>query len=136
MYIYQEYNKLFIKKFNVIEKLTTEEKKIQEAKFEILTSEASYLNSLRVLENEFLSNHILMNEILTPVERQRLFGGVPSVLSTSQTFLAELEAIWREDPMLSGLSEVLLKHAEKCQATYVAYCSNQVSIDTTLKELK
>ncbi|KAL6448336.1 hypothetical protein ACFW04_000344 [Cataglyphis niger] len=120
----------------LLQKLTTEEKKIQEAKFEILTSEASYLNSLRVLENEFLSNHILINEILTPIERQRLFGGVPSVLSTSQKFLAELEALWREDPMLSGLSEILLKHAEKCQATYVAYCSNQVSIDTTLKELK
>ncbi|XP_029171875.1 uncharacterized protein LOC114941151 isoform X2 [Nylanderia fulva] len=120
----------------LLQKLTTEEKKIQEAKFEILTSEASYLNSLRVLENEFLSNHTLMNEILTPVERKKLFGGVSSVLSTSQMFLAELEAVWREDPMLSGLSEVLLKHAEKCQATYVAYCSNQVSIDTTLKELK
>ncbi|GAB1869338.1 Ephexin-1 [Camponotus japonicus] len=121
---------------DLLQKLTTEEKKIQEAKFEILTSEASYLNSLRVLENEFLSNHTLMNEVLTPIERQKLFGGVSSVLSTSQTFLAELEAIWREDPMLSGLSEVLLKHAEKCQAVYVAYCSNQVSIDTTLKELK
>ncbi|XP_072745252.1 uncharacterized protein Exn [Anoplolepis gracilipes] len=120
----------------LLQKLTTEEKKIQEAKFEILTSEASYLNSLRVLENEFLSNHTLMNEILTPIERQKLFGGVSSVLSTSQTFLAELEAVWREDLMLSGLSEVLLKHAEKCQATYVAYCSNQVSINTTLKELE
>ncbi|XP_018363032.1 PREDICTED: uncharacterized protein LOC108761149 isoform X1 [Trachymyrmex cornetzi] len=120
----------------LLQKFTPEEKKIQEAKFEILTSEASYLNSLRVLENEFLNNHILINEILTPIERKKLFGGVPSVLSASQTFLAELEAVWREDPMLPGLSEVLLKHAEKCQATYVAYCSNQVSIDTTLKELK
>ncbi|XP_018341072.1 PREDICTED: uncharacterized protein LOC108747791 [Trachymyrmex septentrionalis] len=120
----------------LLQKLTPEEKKIQEAKFEILTSEASYLNSLRVLENEFLNNHILINEILTPIERKKLFGGVPSVLSASQTFLAELEAVWREDPMLPGLSEVLLKHAEKCQVTYVAYCSNQVSIDTTLKELK
>ncbi|XP_018304984.1 uncharacterized protein Exn [Mycetomoellerius zeteki] len=120
----------------LLQKLTPEEKKIQEAKFEILTSEASYLNSLRVLENEFLNNHILINEILTPIERKKLFGGVPSVLSASQTFLAELEAVWREDPMLPGLSEVLLKHAEKCQATYVAYCSNQVSIDTALKELK
>ncbi|XP_018053499.1 PREDICTED: uncharacterized protein LOC108690625 [Atta colombica] len=120
----------------LLQKLTPEEKKIQEAKFEILTSEASYLNSLRVLENEFLNNHILINEILTPIERKKLFGGVPSVLSASQTFLAELEAVWREDLMLPGLSEVLLKHAEKCQATYVAYCSNQVSIDTTLKELK
>lgn len=120
----------------LLQKLTPEEKKIQEAKFEILTSEASYLNSLRVLENEFLNNHILMNEILTPIERKKLFGGVPSVLSASKTFLAELEAVWREDPMLPGLSEVLLKHAEKCQAIYVAYCSNQVSIDTTLKELR
>ncbi|XP_011687123.1 PREDICTED: uncharacterized protein LOC105449558 [Wasmannia auropunctata] len=120
----------------LLQTLTPEEKKIQEAKFEILTSEASYLNSLRVLENEFLNNHTLINEILTSIERKKLFGGVPSVLSASQTFLAELEAVWREDPMLPGLSEVLLKHAEKCQATYVAYCSNQVSIDTTLKELK
>jgi len=100
-----------------------------------LTSEASYLNSLRVLENEFLNDHTL-NEILTPIERKKLFGGVLSVLSASQTFLAELETVWRENPMLPGLSEVLLKHAEKCRATYVAYCSNQVSIDTTLKELK
>ncbi|XP_036139252.1 uncharacterized protein LOC105828598 isoform X2 [Monomorium pharaonis] len=120
----------------LLQKLTPEEKKIQEAKFEILTSEASYLNSLRVLENEFLNNHILMNEILTPIERKKLFGGVPSVLSASQTFLAELEAVWRADLMLPGLAEVLLKHAEKCQASYVAYCSNQVSIDITLKELK
>lgn len=120
----------------IVERLTSEEKKIQEAKFEILTSEASYLNSLRVLENEFLNNHALMNEILTPIEKKRLFGGVPSVLSASQTFLAELEAVWREDPMLPGLSDVLLKHSAKCQDTYVAYCSNQVSVDTTLKELR
>lgn len=119
----------------IIERLTPEEKKIQEAKFEILTSEASYLNSLRVLENEFLGNHAL-NETLTPIETKKLFGGVASVLSASQTFLAELEAVWREDPMLSGLSDVLLKHAEKYQGTYVDYCSNQVGIETTLKDLK
>ncbi|XP_025163232.1 uncharacterized protein LOC105188492 [Harpegnathos saltator] len=120
----------------LLERLTPEEKKIQEAKFEILTSEASYLNSLRVLENEFLNNHALIHEILTPIEMKKLFGGVTSVLSASQTFLAELEAVWREDPMLPGLSDVLIKHAEKYQATYVAYCSNQVSIDITLKDLK
>ncbi|XP_032689159.1 uncharacterized protein LOC116852662 isoform X5 [Odontomachus brunneus] len=120
----------------LLERLTSEEKKIQEAKFEILTSEASYLNSLRVLENEFLNNHALIHEILMPIEVKKLFGGVTSVLSASQTFLAELEAVWREDPMLPGLSDVLLKHAEKYQTTYVTYCSNQVSIDTTLKDLK
>ena len=113
-----------------------EERKIQEAKFEILTSEASYLNSLRVLENEFASNYELVHEILTPAERERLFGSVPDVLVASERFLAELEGVWREDPMLARLPELLLKHGEKSEKVYVDYCSNQVSIDVMLKELK
>ncbi|XP_029044050.2 uncharacterized protein LOC114876573 isoform X2 [Osmia bicornis bicornis] len=119
----------------LLQRLTTEERKIQEAKFEILTSEASYLNSLRVLRNEFI-NEPSINEILTPVERDKLFGGIPSVLHASEQCLAELESIWRQDPMLHGLPDVLLKYAEKCLDIYVAYCSNQVSIDSTLKDLR
>lgn len=118
-----------------LERLSTEEKKIQEAKFEILTSEASYLNSLRVLKNEFL-NDCLFDEILTPIEKDKLFGGIPSVLQASQQFLAELETVWRHDPMLHGLSNVLLKYADKCLDIYVAYCCKQVSIDTTLRDLR
>ncbi|CAB0028771.1 unnamed protein product [Trichogramma brassicae] len=113
-----------------------EERKIQEAKFEILTSEASYLNSLRVLENEFASNPELCNEILSPGERDKLFGSVPEVLVASERFLAELEQVWREDPMLAKLAEQLLKHADRSAQVYVNYCSNQVSIDTQLKELR
>ncbi|XP_076244099.1 ephexin isoform X2 [Calliopsis andreniformis] len=120
---------------SLLQNLSTEEKKIQEAKFEILTSEASYLNSLRVLEKEFL-NEPLINEILSPVEKDKLFSGIPSVVHASEQFLAELETVWRHDPMLYGLPEVLLKYADKCLDIYVAYCSNQVSIDMTLKDLR
>ncbi|XP_050470398.1 uncharacterized protein LOC126863838 isoform X3 [Bombus huntii] len=119
----------------LLQRLSTEEKKVQEAKFEILTSEASYLNSLRVLKNEFL-NEPSLDEILTPFEKDKLFGGIPSVLQASEQFLAELEAVWRYDPMLHGLPDVLLKYTDKCLDIYVAYCSNQVSIDTTLKDLR
>lgn len=112
-----------------------EERKIQEAKFEILTSEASYLNSLRVLDEEFL-NESSMNEILSSSERDKLFGGIPSVLQASEQFLAELETVWRHDPMLHGLPELIRNYADKCLDIYVAYCSNQVSIDTTLKDLR
>ncbi|XP_011500905.1 PREDICTED: ephexin-1 [Ceratosolen solmsi marchali] len=120
----------------LLQSLSSEERKIQEAKFEILTSEASYLNSLRVLENEFASNYELAQEVLTSAERERLFGSVPDVLVASERFLAELESIWREDPMLARLPELLLRHSERCSGVYVDYCSNQVSIDTTLKELR
>ncbi|XP_057326799.1 uncharacterized protein LOC130668493 isoform X2 [Microplitis mediator] len=123
-------------KSGLLEQLTSDEKKLQEAKFEIITSEASYLNSLRVLVNEFLINHELVYEALSATDREKLFGSVPSVLIASERLLAELESVWRGDPMLKGLPEVLLKHAERCSKIYIDYCSNQVSIDLTLKELR
>ncbi|XP_044579012.1 uncharacterized protein LOC123261466 isoform X2 [Cotesia glomerata] len=123
-------------KSGLLEQLTSDEKKLQEAKFEIITSEASYLNSLRVLVNEFLINHELVYEALSATDREKLFGSVPSVLIASERLLAELESVWRADPMLKGLPEVLLKHAERCSKIYTDYCSNQVSIDLTLKELR
>ncbi|XP_063975771.1 uncharacterized protein Exn isoform X2 [Diachasmimorpha longicaudata] len=125
-----------VKNTQLLEKLTADEKKLQESKFEILTSEASYLNSLRVLVNEFLINHELVYESLSVSDREKLFGKVPSVLIASERFLAELESTWRQDPMLGGLPNVLLQHAERCSKIYIDYCSNQVSIDSTLKELK
>ncbi|XP_034940808.1 uncharacterized protein Exn isoform X2 [Chelonus insularis] len=123
-------------KSGLLERLTPDEKKIQEAKFEIITSEASYLNSLRVLVNEFLINHELVYDALSPTDREKLFGNVPSVLIASERFLAELESVWKADPMLPGLPDALLKHAEGCSKIYIEYCSNQVSIDLTLKELR
>ncbi|XP_031369102.1 uncharacterized protein LOC102671140 isoform X4 [Apis dorsata] len=120
---------------DLLKRLTTKEKKIQEAKFEILTSEASYLNSLRVLKTEFLDDSSI-DEILTSIEKDKIFGDIPSVLHASEQFLAELETIWRHDPMLHNLPNVLLKYADRCLDIYVTYCSNQVSIDTILKDLR
>ncbi|KAI4498989.1 hypothetical protein M0802_005855 [Mischocyttarus mexicanus] len=120
----------------LLQRLTPEEKKIQEAKFEILTSEASYLNSLRVLDNEFVRNHELTNEILTPLEKDKLFDGVPGVIKASERLLTDLETIWKEDPMLNNLPDILLKHSEKYLDIFVGYCSNQIKIDMTLKELR
>ncbi|KAK0160677.1 hypothetical protein PV328_008062 [Microctonus aethiopoides] len=121
---------------DLLERLTADEKKIQEAKFEILTSEASYLNSLRVLVNEYVINHELVYDALTSSEREKLFGNVPSVLIASERLLAELESAWRIDPMLKGIPDILLQHAERCSKIYIEYCSNQVSIDLTLRDLR
>ncbi|XP_014609615.1 PREDICTED: uncharacterized protein LOC106789693 isoform X3 [Polistes canadensis] len=120
----------------LLQRLTPEEKRIQEAKFEILTSEASYLNSLRVLDNEFLRNHELTHEILTPSEKDKLFGGVPGVIKASEKLLADLETIWKEDLTLHNLPDILLKHSEKYLDIFVGYCSNQIKIDMTLRELR
>ncbi|XP_046601281.1 uncharacterized protein LOC107220363 [Neodiprion lecontei] len=118
------------------QKLTAEERKLQEAKFEILTSEASYLSSLRVLEEEFVKNAELNSGILSPLEKEKLFGGVPGIRKASERLLADLENVWMDDPMMYGLPDVLFKHAKRSCNVYVQYCSNQVTIDTTLKELR
>ncbi|XP_046750519.1 uncharacterized protein LOC124413791 [Diprion similis] len=118
------------------QKLTAEERKLQEAKFEILTSEASYLSSLRVLEEEFVKNAELNSGILSTTEKEKLFGGVPGIRKASERLLADLENVWMDDPMMYGLPDVLFKHAKRSCNVYVQYCSNQVTIDTTLKELR
>lgn len=93
------------------------------------------MNSLRVLKTEFLDDSSI-DEILTSVEKDKIFGDIPSVLQASEQFLAELETVWRQDPMLHDLPNVLLKYADRCLDIYVTYCSNQVSIDTTLRDLR
>lgn len=122
--------------FFFTDKLTVEEKKLQEAKFEILTSEVRYLNSLRVLDNEFANDHELIHEVLTPGERERLFPGVETVLAASENFLTDLQSVWNDDPMMNRFPEVILKHIEKFLDVYFTYCSKQVLIEGTLKELK
>lgn len=61
----------------VLGTLNIVQKKLQEAKFEMITSEASYLNSLNVLTGHFIPS--LSNcEFLTPEEFNILFGKIPA----------------------------------------------------------
>jgi hypothetical protein len=63
--------------------ISTHQKKLQEAKFEIITSEASYINSLNVLEKHFISSLELCEEsVLSKNDRRTLFSNlIPGILS-------------------------------------------------------
>ena len=53
------------------------QKKLQEAKFEIITSEASYINSLNVLEKHFMSSLEMYDEsVLSKSDRRTLFSNL------------------------------------------------------------
>lgn len=57
--------------------LSPAQKRLQEAKFELLTSEASYLNSLNVLEAHFISHPAFREERVLPLaERELLFSTI------------------------------------------------------------
>lgn len=63
--------------FLSIDTLTAHEKKLQEAKFELITSEASYVKSLSVLEKHFMNSSEFRDEtILSKSDRRILFSNV------------------------------------------------------------
>lgn len=98
----------------ILRSLTSIQKYLQEAKFEILTSEASYLKSLNLLKSHFM-NHPAFRDthILSAADRKTLFSYIIPVQECSDRLLSDLESCWQDNIMLIGLSESILKHAEK-----------------------
>ncbi|XP_065082077.1 uncharacterized protein Exn [Ochlerotatus camptorhynchus] len=117
--------------------LTPTEKRLQEAKFEILTSEASYLKSLNLLRSHFINHPAFRDvKVLTSSERKTLFANIIPVQECSDRLLCDLENCWQDNIMLLGLSHSIYKHAEKHFHVYVNYCEHQAKIDRSLKNLK
>ncbi|KAJ9590440.1 hypothetical protein L9F63_016527, partial [Diploptera punctata] len=126
-----------VRNSHILSTITTHEKKLQEAKFEIITSEASYINSLNVLEKHFMSSPELNDEsVLSKNDRRILFSNVIPVKTCSERFLADLEECWQDNIMLHGICDVVYKHATKYFNVYIKYCSNQIYLDRTLRALK
>ncbi|XP_059614105.1 uncharacterized protein LOC132260165 [Phlebotomus argentipes] len=121
----------------ILSTLTSTEKRLQEAKFEILTSEASYLKSLNLLKSHFMNDPSFKDpNTLSSADRKTLFSYTIPVQECSDRLLCDLENCWQDNIMLLGLSHSVYKHAEKYFHVYVQYCEHQVRLDRTLRRLK
>ncbi|CAL8107441.1 unnamed protein product [Calicophoron daubneyi] len=121
------------------ENLSSAEKKLQEALFEIITSEASYYRSLSVLIEVFYKAPAMQpgspGSVLTPVDKHHLFSNVLEIHVTSENFLRAMEACFRKDPMLVSLCGIIYQHAETKFDAYVNYVQNQMYQTRTLEKL-
>lgn len=124
-----------VMKSSVLSTLSSQQKKLQEAKFEIITSEASYLHSLNVLVDHF-EKKFRKSNIINEVEFDILFGNIKSVRASSKKILHDFEKCWQNNVLLDGLCELVQKHAEENFHVYVPYCENQVVISETLNKLR
>ncbi|XP_069177972.1 serine-rich adhesin for platelets isoform X2 [Procambarus clarkii] len=125
----------------LLNQISSQEWKIQEAMFEMITSEASYLKSLNVLVTHFVQcPEFTIDEgedaVLSRRERHILFSDILPVKRCSELFLADLEKRWQVSVQISTIADIICKHADKYFQVYVKYCSNQIYQDRTLKELK
>lgn len=118
----------------ILQTLSDQARKLQEAKFEIITSEGSYMNSLNVLESHFMKKVSDLN-IITKRDFRILFSNIVSVKKCSESFLEDLENCWQDNIMLNGICDIVYKHSTTSFQVYTKYCKNQVCIYRTLREL-
>ncbi|EDV40404.1 uncharacterized protein Dana_GF23948, isoform C [Drosophila ananassae] len=122
---------------HILPTLTSRERNLQEAKFEIITSEASYLKSLNLLRRHFMNHSAFLDtSVLSAKDRKALFSYIVPVHECSERLLTELEACWQDNIMLLGLSRCIYEIAERHFHVYVAFCEHQGRMDRTLRRLK
>ncbi|XP_059126928.1 rho guanine nucleotide exchange factor 15 [Peromyscus eremicus] len=118
----------------LLESLSPQERRMQESLFEVVTSEASYLRSLRLLTDTFVLSRAL-RDTLTPRDHHTLFSNVQRVQGVSERFLGTLLSRVRTSPHISDLCDVVHAHAVGPFSVYVDYVRNQQYQEETYSRL-
>ncbi|XP_078266638.1 rho guanine nucleotide exchange factor 26-like isoform X1 [Rhinoraja longicauda] len=123
-----------VRKSGILQSISQEERKKQEAIFEVISSEHSYMLSLEILIRMFKDSEAL-NLTMTKTERHHLFSNIIDVHRSSNKFFKELEARHQQDAVIEDISDIVEKHAASTFEPYVTYCSNEVYQQRTLQKL-
>ncbi|XP_069096033.1 rho guanine nucleotide exchange factor 16 isoform X2 [Pleurodeles waltl] len=112
------------------------ERKRQEAIFEIITSEYSYLHSLDILVRFFQKSEELKDTMNT-TDHHHLFSNIADILEISKRFFDDLEQRHKdsENALINDISDIVEVHALNHFKPYVIYCSNEVYQQRTLQRL-
>ncbi|XP_069891978.1 rho guanine nucleotide exchange factor 26-like isoform X2 [Dipodomys merriami] len=114
--------------------VSQEERKRQEAIFEVISSEHSYLLSLEILIRMF-KNSKELSDTMTKTERHHLFSNISDVCEASRKFFTELEARHQNSIIIDDISDIVEKHTASTFDPYVKYCTNEVYQQRTLQRL-
>uniref|UniRef100_A0A8C9RE36 Rho guanine nucleotide exchange factor (GEF) 16 n=1 Tax=Scleropages formosus TaxID=113540 RepID=A0A8C9RE36_SCLFO len=123
-----------VQETGVLESMSAEERKRQEAMFEIITSEYSYQHSLGILVRHFKESAEL-RATMTKTEHHHLFSNISVIQAISQKFFEELDMRHQENPILKDISDIVQRHASNHFSPYITYCSNETFQQRTLQKL-
>ncbi|XP_053930140.1 rho guanine nucleotide exchange factor 26 isoform X2 [Cuculus canorus] len=123
-----------VKKNGLSEAISQEERKRQEAIFEVISSEHSYLLSLEILIRLFKNSREL-SLTMTKTESHHLFSNITDVYEASKKFFKELEERHQNNIFIDDISDIVEKHASSTFDPYVKYCTNEVYQQRTLQKL-
>ncbi|KAF1390678.1 hypothetical protein PFLUV_G00060500 [Perca fluviatilis] len=114
--------------------VSPQERKRQEAIFEIITSEHSYLHSLGILVRHFKSSEAL-RKTMTATEHHHLFSNISVIHQVSKLFFEDLERRHHDNPVIRDISDIVQNHAAHHFEPYIVYCSNETFQQRTLQKL-
>ncbi|XP_029423019.1 rho guanine nucleotide exchange factor 26 isoform X2 [Nannospalax galili] len=123
-----------VKRNGLSQTMSQEERKRQEAIFEVISSEHSYLHSLEILIRMFKDSKEL-SDTMTKTERHHLFSNITDVCEASKKFFTELEARHQNNIFIDDISDIVEKHTASTFDPYVKYCTNEVYQQRTLQKL-
>ncbi|XP_053546316.1 rho guanine nucleotide exchange factor 16 [Bombina bombina] len=123
-----------VQESGILERISPEERKRQEAIFEIITSEFSYQHSLDILVRFFQKSEEL-KQTITVTERHHLFSNIVDILEVSKRFFEDLEVRHKDDAFIHDISDIVENHALNYFHPYVIYCSNEMYQQRTLQKL-
>ncbi|KAM3616218.1 uncharacterized protein V6R79_014510 [Siganus canaliculatus] len=123
-----------VRKSGLSDRLSQEERKRQEAIFEVISSEHSYLHSLELLIRMF-KNSAELSESMTKTEHHHLFSNITDVCEASKKFFKELEEKHQQNIVIDDISDIVCRHAQSNFDPYITYCSNEVYQQRTLQRL-
>uniref|UniRef100_A0A667GUS4 Rho guanine nucleotide exchange factor 26 n=1 Tax=Lynx canadensis TaxID=61383 RepID=A0A667GUS4_LYNCA len=123
-----------VKRNGLSQTVSQEERKRQEAIFEVISSEHSYLLSLEILIRMF-KNSKELSDTMTKTESHHLFSNIMDVCEASKKFFMELEARHQNNIFIDDISDIVEKHTASTFDPYVKYCTNEVYQQRTLQKL-
>ena len=126
-----------VQELGLLRELSSAQRHLQEAMFEVITSEASYLKSLDILVNHFSYNIVLSNSVfLDPLKREGLFSNILEVRNVSYKLMHILELRWKQNVILTDIADILLDFATHHFSPFITYCRYKKRQEKALKELQ
>ncbi|KAJ8359316.1 hypothetical protein SKAU_G00158410 [Synaphobranchus kaupii] len=123
-----------VKETGLLQLVSVEERKRQEAIFEIITSEYSYKHSLDILVRHFKGNEDLRST-MTTTDHHHLFSNIVDIQAASKRFFEDLERRHHDTPVIRDISDIVQDHATHHFQPYITYCANETFQQRALQRL-
>ncbi|KAJ8289910.1 hypothetical protein GJAV_G00006660 [Gymnothorax javanicus] len=114
--------------------ISEDQRRLQEVRFEVVTSEASYSRSLDIVVEHFVKSKEL-GGLMLPQEKKWLFSRLGDVRAISHSFLGKLEERVENDIMNFSVCDIIVQHCPRFRLVYVPYLTNQSYQDNTYQKL-